>query len=578
MAAQALRSGKWFDRADFGGWVYRSFLRAEGFTEESFRGRPVIGICNTFSEIANCNAHLRELAEHVKRGILQAGGFPLEFPVISLAEVLMTPTTMLYRNLMAMDVEESLRANPLDGVVLLAGCDKTTPACLMGAASADLPSVVLTGGPMLNGRWSGRSVGACTDCHRLYYDLRAGRITPEEYRRSEGSITRSTGHCQTMGTASTMACVTEALGMALPGSAAIPAPDARRKGAAELAGRAAVDLAVRGVKPSQIIDAQAMDNAIRVLHAIGGSTNAVVHLISIAGRLGLPLSLDRFDELSQTTPWLVNVRPSGEYLMEEFFDAGGVPAVMGELGSLINREAATVTGKTVAENIGEARSLNTDVIASATKPLAPDGALVVLRGNLAPRGALIKRSAANPRLLRHEGRAVVLEMQEVGSRMDDPDLPVDADTVLVMRGAGPIGAPGMPEAGHLPIPKKLLKAGVNDLVRISDARISGTAFGALVVHVAPESAVGGPLALVRDGDHIRLDVDERRLDLLVGDDELDRRRLELPPAEYGRERGWLGLYRRHVLQADEGCDLDFLRGSTPTDTASEWMLWADDMP
>jgi dihydroxy-acid dehydratase len=339
-----------------------------------------------------------------------------------------------------------------------------------------------------------------------------------------------------------------------------------------------VDLVVRGIKPSQIIDAQAMDNAIRVLHALGGSTNAVVHLLSIAGRLGLPLSLDRFDELSETTPWLVNVRPSGEYLMEEFFEAGGVPGVMGELGSLINREAATVTGKTIGENIGEARSLNPDVIATTAEPLAPDGALVVLRGNLAPRGALMKRSAADPRLLRHEGRAVVLESQEVGSRLDDPDLPVDADTVLIMRGAGPVGGPGMPEAGHLPIPKKLLEAGVNDLVRISDARVSGTAFGALVVHVSPESAVGGPLALVRDGDLIRLDVDERSLDLMVDGNELDRRRSELPQAEFGKERGWLGLYRRHVLQADEGCDLDFLRGSTPTDTASEWMLWADDYP
>jgi L-arabonate dehydrase len=569
-ADRPLRSDGWFGGDDFAGWVMRSFLKAEGFPEESFRGKPIVGIANTWSEITNCNAHLRDLAEHVKRGVLSAGGFPLEFPVLSLAEVQMMPSTMMYRNLLSMDVEESLRANPLDAAVLLTGCDKTTPGCLMGAISADLPSIVLTGGPMLNGRWEGRDVGACTDCARFWADRRAGRMSAEDYRASEGAVTRSAGHCQVMGTASTMACLTEALGMALPGTAAIPAPDARRKAAAYAAGVRAVAMARENLRPSEILDAASFDNAIRVLQALGGSTNAVIHLMALAGRAEIPLELERFNELRQTTPWLVNLRPSGQHLMEEFFDAGGVPALMAELGSRIEGSARSVTGLSVAETLTDCRSTNHDVIAQSASPLREDGAIAVLRGNLCPDGAVIKITAATPRLLKHRGPALVLHRTEILDRVYDPDLSLPADTVLVMRGAGPRGGPGMPESGHLPVPASLLEQGIDDIVRISDARISGTAYGTVVSHVAPESDAGGPLSRIRDGDVIELDVEAGSLNVLLSDEELSAREPVPAFAHASAERGFLALHLAHTLQADTGADLDFLLGRTPAGDAPEW--------
>ncbi len=559
-----LRSRNWFARDDLDGFLHRSWLKAEGFTDSAFEGRPVIGICNSYSELVNCNAHLRDLAEAVRRGVLQAGGFPLEFPVMSLGESLMKPTTMLYRNLMAMDVEESIRAYPLDGVVLLCGCDKTVPASLMGAASANVPAILVTGGPMLNGHWRNQTLGSCTDCWRFHEELRAGRIDRAEWRDIENSISRSSGHCQTMGTASTMACVTEALGMTLAGAAAVPASDSRRKGVAESAGRKIVELIAAGVRPSDVLTRPAFENAIIVLHAISGSTNGVLHLCALAGRVDVDLPLDLFDELSEKTPWLVNLKPAGQYLMEDFYYAGGLPAVMNELSSRLHLDALTVTNKTVGVNIAGAEIVNTDVIAPADRPLSERGSLVVLHGNLCPDGAVLKRSAADPKLLQHQGRAVVFDdIGDLAARVDDPDLAIDDGSVMVLKNAGPVGAPGMPEWGHLPIPAKLLRAGVTDLVRISDARMSGTSYGAVVLHIAPESAVGGPLALVRDGDLIRLDVDARTLDLMVDEAELDSRRRSWTPPAKKDERGYRRLYADRVLQADEGCDFDFLRGRSP---------------
>jgi L-arabonate dehydrase len=559
-----LRSAEWFDRDDLDGFLHRSWLKAEGFTDEAFLGKPVIGICNSWSELVNCNVHLRGLAESVKRGVLQAGGFPLEFPVMSLGEALMKPTTMLYRNLMAMDVEESIRSYPLDGVVLLTGCDKTNPAAIMGAASANVPAIVVTGGPMLNGRWRGRELGSCSDCWHFHEELRAGRLSAAAWTEIEGSMSRSHGHCMTMGTASTMACMTEALGLTLPGGAAIPAVDARRSGLAEEAGRRIVDLVAEDVRPTDILTAEAFENAIRVLHAVSGSTNAVLHLIAYAGRVGVDLPLRRFDELSASTPWLVNLKPSGERLMEDFYYAGGLPAVMAQIADLLHLDAPTVSGRTVGENIAGAEIVDPTVIATAAEPLQANGSLVVLTGSLCPDGAVMKISAADPKLLQHEGRAVVFEdIRDLAARVDDPELDVDADSVMVLRNAGPVAVPGMPEWGHLPIPAKLLKRGVTDLVRVSDARMSGTSYGAVVLHVAPESAIGGPLALVEDGDRIRLDVPERTLDLLLDEAELARRRDAWTPPPRKDERGYRRLYADRVLQANEGCDFDFLRGRSP---------------
>jgi L-arabonate dehydrase len=558
------RSAEWLDRRDLDGFLHRSWLKSEGFSDESFRGRPLIGICNSWSELVNCNVHLRGLAESVKRGVLQAGGFPLEFPVMSLGESLMKPTTMLYRNLMAMDVEESIRAYPLDGVVLLTGCDKTNPASIMGMASANVPAIVVTGGPMLNGKWRGEDLGSCSDCWHYHEELRAGRIDERQFAEIEAGMSRSHGHCMTMGTASTMACVTEGLGLCLPGTAAIPAADSRRKAMAEASGRQIVELVGRDVRPSDLMTREAFENAIRVLHAISGSTNAILHLLAYAGRLGIDLPLGLFDELSEDTPWLVDVKPSGRHLMEDFFYAGGLPAVMNEIRDLLHLDALTVSGTTIEENIAGAEIIDPEVIAQRGQPLGEGGALKVLYGSLCPDGAVIKVSAADPKLLVHEGRAVVFEdVHDLAARVDDPDLDIDADCVMVLRNAGPVGAPGMPEWGHLPIPAKLLKAGVTDIVRISDARMSGTSYGAVVLHVAPESAVGGPLALVQEGDRIRLDVRERTLDLLVDEAELARRRDAWEPPPRKDERGYRRLYEDRVLQANHGCDFDFLRGRSP---------------
>jgi dihydroxy-acid dehydratase len=561
--ADGRRSSEWFDRRDLDGFLHRSWLKSSGVDDEAFRGRPVIGICNTWSELVNCNIHLRGLAEAVKRGVLQAGGFPREFPVMSLGESLMKPTTMLYRNLMAMDVEESIRSYPLDGVVLLTGCDKTNPAAILGAASADIPSLVVTGGPMLNGHWRGEELGSCSDCWHYNEELRAGRITEDEFREIENAMSRSNGHCMTMGTASTMACVTEALGLTLPGGAAIPAVDSRRAQLAEAAGRQIVTLAEQGLRPSDILTREAFENAMRALHAISGSTNAIIHLIAYAGRVGVDLPLGLFDELCASTPWLVDLKPAGAHLMEDFFYAGGLPAVLEQIRDLLHLDSITVTGRTLGENLDSVPTSIVDegVIRPRSNPLDEGGSLVVLRGNLCPDGAVMKISAADPRLLSHEGRAIVFDdIHDLAARADDPDLDVDADSVMVLRNAGPVGAPGMPEWGHLPIPAKLLKQGVTDLVRISDARMSGTSYGAVVLHVAPESAVGGPLALVETGDRIRLDVKARALDVLVDEAELERRRSAWTPPARKDERGYRRLYEDHVLQANHGCDLDFLRG------------------
>ncbi|MBI2941406.1 MAG: dihydroxy-acid dehydratase [Chloroflexi bacterium] len=548
--------------AGLSAFIRRAFTKGMGFTDEDM-ARPVIGICNTFSEFNNCHSHFRGLAEAVKRGVWQAGGFPLEFPTISLGELFLSPTSMLLRNLAAMDAEEMIRAQPMDGVVLMCGCDKTVPAHLMAAASADVPAIVLTGGPMLNGRYEGRDLGACTDCRRVWAEYRAGTIDEQTVDAIEEALCRSAGTCMSMGTASTMAAIVEALGMSLPGCAAIPAVDARRLQLAERTGRQIVEVARQGIRPSRVMTAAALANAIRVCMALGGSTNAVVHLVAVAGRLGIDLPLALFDELSRATPLLANVKPSGAYQMENLFEAGGIPAVMKELEPLLDLDQLTVTGWTIGEYLaGVAKAERwREIIAPLERPLHPEGGLAILRGNLAPDGAVIKQSAASPNLLRHTGRAVVFSSLADLARVDDPDLDITADDVMVLQNAGPVGGPGMPEAGMLPIPKKLLAQGIRDVVRISDARMSGTAFGTVVLHVAPEAAVGGPLALVRTGDRIALDVPARRLDLLVDEAELAQRRAEWRPPASPFTRGYGRLFVEHVLQADRGCDFDFLTRS-----------------
>jgi dihydroxy-acid dehydratase len=563
-AGGKLRSTAWFGADGRPGMIYRTWMRAEGFTPEVFDGRPVIGIANSWSELTPCNSHLRGVADAVKRGVWQAGGFPLEFPTMSLGEPVMRPTAMLFRNLMAMEIEETLRANPLDAVVLLSGCDKTTPAMLMAAASVDLPAIMVTGGPMLNGKFRGEDVGSGTHVWKFEQELAAGRMTAEDTVAAESGMARSCGHCMTMGTASTMACLAETLGMQLPGSAAWPAPDARRGQTAQLAGQRIVALARTDLRPSRIMTRQAFENAIVVNAAIGGSTNAVIHLLAIAGRLGVPLALDDFDSLARAVPTLVNLMPSGRYLMEDFCYAGGVPAVMRELGDLLHTGHVSVTGKTLAENIATAECWNREVIKTVTEPLQPPGSgTAVLRGNLCPDGAVIKQSAASPHLLTHRGQALVFDsIEEYHRAAVDPDLEVTESNILVVRGAGPRGYPGMPEVGNFVLPTKLLQRGVTDMVRISDARMSGTAFGTVVLHVAPEAAVGGPLALVRTGDWVELDVPGRTLTLDVPEDELARRRLGWQPAEPGYSRGYARLYVEHVQQADKGADLDFLVGAS----------------
>ena len=555
-----LRSREWFDTPELYGWLRQAAFKAEGFGEPAYQNKPIIGICNTWSELTHCNAHLRQLAEAVKRGVWQAGGFPMEFPVMSLGEYNMRPTTMLFRNLMSMDVEESIRANPLDGVVLLGGCDKTTPALLMGAASADIPAILVTGGPQLKGNWRGEELGSCTDCRRYHTELRAGSITEEQWAELQNSIVRSPGHCMVMGTASTMASMGESLGIALPGNAAIPAVDSRRAQLAEASGRQIMAAVEQDLRPSKIMTQEAFENAIRTLHALGGSTNAIIHLTAIAGRLGIELPLTLFDELSRTTPFILNLKPSGEFLMEDFFYAGGLPALLSELRPLLHMDAMTVTGRTLGENVSGTINHNPDLIRSLDEPLNSEGGLAVVYGSLAPSGAVIKPTAASPDLLKHRGRALVFDdHDDMEHRIDVPDLDVNPEDVLVMRNAGPQGGPGMPEWGFLPLPRKLLQRGIRDMVRLSDARMSGTAFGTVVVHVTPESASGSPLAAVRDGDIIELDVANRRLDLLVDEREVQRRLTDIPPQKPHFTRGYGAMYSQHVMQADKGCDFDFLR-------------------
>lgn len=564
------RSQAWFGTSGKDGFIHRSWMMNGGLPPDAFDGRPIIGICNTFSELTPCNAHFRGLADYVKRGVLESGGVPFEFPVFSCGETNLRPTAMLFRNLASMDVEEAIRANPLDGIVLLAGCDKTTPSLLMGAASCDLPTILVSGGPMLSGRFRGRTLGSATDIWRFSEEVRAGRMSPDEFVAAEEGMSRSAGHCMTMGTASTMASVAEALGMTLPGNAAFPAADARRNRLAQMSGRRIVEMVDADLRPSSILTKAAFSNAIRVTGAIGGSTNAVIHLIAIARRIGVDLTLDDWDRLGRDVPTLVDLMPSGRYLMEDFCYAGGLPALMKEIVDLLEPGAITANGRTLGENIADAEVFDREVIRSRDNPLTDQGGLMVLRGNLAPRGAVLKPSAASPHLLKHRGRAVVFQdTEDFKARIDAPDLDVDETSILVLKNCGPKGYPGMPEVGNMALPRKLLERGVRDLVRISDARMSGTAFGTVVLHVAPEAAAGGPLAVVEDGDMIFLDADARTLHLDITDDELERRQRNWRPPDVAMQGGYQGLYVERVLQADEGADLDFLVGCRGADVPKE---------
>lgn len=558
------RSENWFALKDKHGFIYRERLRNQGYASDVFVNKPVIGIASTWSELNPCNAHLNRVAEAVKRGVWESGGFPLEFPTMSLGEPIMRPTTMLYRNLLAMEAEELIRANPLDGVVLLAGCDKTPPGLLMAAASVDLPTLMITGGPMLNGRFQGKSLGSGTLVWKYSEEMRAGKISTEEFFGMESCSARSNGSCNTMGTASTMACITEALGVQLPGSAAIPAVDARRFSTSHDAGRRIVQMVHEDQRLSKILTREAFENAIRVNAAIGGSTNAVVHLLAIAGRIGVKLELADFDRLAREVPVLVNLQPSGEFLMEEFFDAGGLPAVMKEMESLLHTSSMTASGKSVAENIASAKSWNDGVITPFDKPFQKAGSgIVVLRGSLAPDGAVLKLSAATPSLLQHRGKALVFDrIEEYLEVADDPDLEVTPETILVLRNSGPMGYPGFPEVGNMPLPRKILEMGITDMVRISDARMSGTAYGTVVLHVSPEGAAGGPIALVENGDEIELDVKNRAITLHVSEEILSERRAKWSNPNPLPERGWTRLYIQHVQQAHLGADFDFLVGSS----------------
>jgi dihydroxy-acid dehydratase/L-arabonate dehydrase len=562
-----LRSAEWFGTQDKNGFMYRSWMKNQGIPDHEFEGKPIIGICNTWSELTPCNAHFRKLAEHVKRGILEAGGYPVEFPVFSNGESNLRPTAMLTRNLASMDVEESIRGNPMDAVVLLVGCDKTTPALLMGAASVDLPTIVVTGGPMLNGKLNGKNIGSGTAVWQLHEQVKAGEISMHDFIAAEAGHSRSAGTCNTMGTASTMACMAESLGTSLPHNAAIPAVDARRYVLAHLSGMRIVEMVWEDLKLSKILTREAFENAIRTNAAIGGSTNAVIHLKAIAGRIGVPLELEDWTRIGRGTPTLVDLLPSGRFLMEEFYYAGGLPGVLrrlGDNGLLPHKDALTVNGKTLWQNCHDAPIYDEEVIRPIAKPLIEDGGICVLRGNLAPRGAVLEPSAATPALMQHRGRAVVFEdFDDYKARIMDPNLEVDADSILVMKNCGPMGYPGMAEVGNMGLPPKLLAQGIKDMVRISDARMSGTAYGTVVLHVAPEAKAGGPLAVVREGDWIELDCAANRLHLDISDAELQARladwaaKQQPDPAD---QSGYRKLYVQHVLQADEGCDFDFLRG------------------
>jgi dihydroxy-acid dehydratase len=560
-APHELRSQQWFGRQDRDGFVYRSWVKGKGVPHDQFDGRPVIGICNTFSELTPCNSHFRTLAEQVKIGVYEAGGFPLEFPVMSLGETLLRPTAMLYRNLASMDVEESIRGNPIDGVVLLMGCDKTTPSLLMGAASVDLPTIGVSGGPMLNGRWRGQTLGSGTGAWSMSEQVRAGTLKLTEFFEAESCMHRSHGHCMTMGTASTMASMVESLGVGLPGNAAYPAVDGRRNVLARDAGRRIVQMVHEDQLLSKVLTREGFENAIKTLAAIGGSTNAVIHLVAIARRIGVNLTIDDFDRLASEMPCILNLQPSGELLMEDFCYAGGLPALMKEILPALHANHVTVSGRTVAENVATAQNFNPAVIKSMAEPFKEKAGIAVLRGNLAPRGAVIKPSAATPELMVHTGRAVVFEdIEDFHKRIDDEALDVDETCILVLKNCGPKGYPGMAETGNMPLPPKVLRKGVTDMVRISDARMSGTAYGTVVLHTAPEAAAGGPLALVKNGDLIELDVPKRKLHLHVSDEELAKRRAAWTPPPPPLASGYWKLYVDHVLQADEGVDLDFLVG------------------
>jgi dihydroxy-acid dehydratase len=560
-----LRSQEWFGKPDRDGFMHRSWMKGQGYPEDLFDGRPVIGICNTWSELTPCNGHFRELAEYVKRGVYEAGGFPLEFPVMSLGETQLRPTAMLFRNLASMDVEESIRGNPIDGVVLLMGCDKTTPALLMGASSCDLPTIGLSGGPMLSGKFQGQDLGSGTSVWKMSEEVRAGRMTPEQFNAAESCMHRSKGHCMTMGTASTMASMVEALGVSLPGNAAIPAVDARRARQAQLTGRRIVDMVKEDLRLSKILTRRAFENAIKVNAAIGGSTNAVIHLLAIAGRIGVKLELDDWDRLGSELPCLLNLQPSGQYLMEDFYYAGGLPAVMKEIAHLLHTDALTVNGKTIGENVADAPCWNRDVVRPFAEPFKREAGIAILRGNLAVNGAVIKPSAASPHLLKHRGRAVAFEnIEDFKARIGDENLDIDEHCIMVLKNCGPRGYPGMAEVGNMPLPPKVLRKGITDMVRISDARMSGTAYGTVVLHVSPEAAAGGTLALVKTGDMIELDVAGRRLHLDVSDAELAKRRASWT-GEPAPTRGWYKLYTDHVQQAHLGADLDVLVGGSGTD-------------
>ena len=560
-----LRSAQWFGSADKNGFMYRSWMKNQGIADHQFQGKPIIGICNTWSELTPCNAHFRTIAEHVKRGVIEAGGFPVEFPVFSNGESNLRPTAMLTRNLASMDVEEAIRGNPIDGVVLLTGCDKTTPALLMGAASCDVPAIVVTGGPMLNGKHKGKDIGAGTIVWQMHESYKAGTISLDEFLSAEAGMSRSAGTCNTMGTASTMACMAEALGTSLPHNAAIPAVDSRRYVLAHMSGMRAVEMVREDLRLSKVLTREAFENAIRVNAAIGGSTNAVIHLKAIAGRIGVDLELDDWTRIGQGTPTLVDLQPSGRFLMEEFYYAGGLPAVLrrlGENGLIPNPQALTVNGKSLWENVKNSPIYGDDeVIRAIDTPLVADGGICVLRGNLAPLGAVLKPSAATPALMKHRGQAVVFENFDMyKARINDPELAVTADSILVMKNCGPKGYPGMAEVGNMGLPAKLLAQGVTDMVRISDARMSGTAYGTVVLHVAPEAAAGGPLAAVQEGDWIELDCATGRLHLDISEAELTARLADIEPPKNLLIGGYRQLYIDHVMQADQGCDFDFLVG------------------
>jgi dihydroxy-acid dehydratase len=561
---EELRSHRWYGATGLRAFGHRSRMAQMGYSRADYAGKPVIAILNTWSEITPCHAHFRARAEEIKRGVWQAGGFPVEMPAISLGETFQKPTTMLYRNLLAIETEELLRSYPADGAVLMGGCDKTTPGLMMGALSMGLPMIYMPAGPMLRGNWHGQTLGSGTDAWKYWAELRAGTITEEDMAGVESGIARSQGTCMTVGTATTMMSAVEAMGFTLPGASAIPAADSRHAAMATQTGRRIVDMVWEDLRPSEIISPAAVDNAITTVLAIGGSTNAVVHLLAMAHRAGIPLKLDRFDELSRRVPVLANMQPSGQYLMEDFYYAGGLPALLEALGDLLDTSCRTVSGATLGQDIAGAAIYNPEVIRTRERPMVASGALVILRGNLAPDGAVMKPVAAEPHLLAHKGPAVVFDSyDEMTARMDDPSLAADENSVFILRNAGPKGGPGMPEWGQLPVPKKLLQKGVRDVLRISDARMSGTSYGACVLHVAPESFVGGPLALVKEGDIIELDVAERRLNMLVSDEELAKRRAawRAPPPQY--PRGYGSLFMAHIKQANEGCDFDFLEGTAP---------------